>query len=860
MASTQMKCNNNDNDLVELNAFCNRLNNNLKIENANSTRDYEEAIAESWEIFSKLNSITDGATISTALKNTEYIEKMINEIEIVWVRSFKDHNVSRQYLLNSIWGHNNRDLARHFELIFKLNVNFISNNMNSNKILHILNIAIEALDTNPNSTEFLPVELHTLLKKNGSNLVCLEFITLLLKNDKILKKLKFQDVEFLVPILAKNFVDLSNISITTSSSTLYFQEIYKNKGNAFIIMIFSELKRLDEHRLELKFIDYINSLIVEVEEQIDNGGKSFDIILTCLIDLYPIMTRICSSIFLSSNFQKILIASATNTANNNNIKNIFKLLSVACIDESVRVFIAENYLDVLIKCLQIANLKLFCAAVLVKIWNFTKLVNEHNVNLTDLTQIFIEEILSYDMDHQDVVIVGTTSFYPELKKTESVINQKVTAEKQELSLAIESLSYLSLKKQVGHIIRQNGDLCLKFFDIFRNDDYSSETYGLLSIICNSIEPPTDNEKEHKDLGNLVGTLAAKGEESSMDTEETNENIHDFVEDYILDLGVINYIIAHFSKFSLGSKELIGKLFYYVCKHDREFISDLDKTGDILISIIREKIAVAGSSSLRSVIANDPPSLRALRLILMFNDPAKVFYNHEKDILEATVLFMESLPSPDSDNDQGIKTYENLIALSNLASTSNKKLVKIITSNGNTTKYWDKIENLLIDSNHMIQRSALELVVNIMATDIESTAKFFNYDNPKSLKNYKLLVDFFQLKDVKSQEAVASIFCNVAHIPFISSYFIHDKKLISNLLCILKEQRKDEELVYRVLFLIKTLLEEHLVSDNEETFVGITDNLQNKLAFKKLVESYKKKSNSSNGDAIVQECNDILKYI
>ncbi|KAF4005694.1 SWI5-dependent HO expression protein 4 domain protein [Saccharomyces cerevisiae] len=100
----------------------------------------------------------------------------------------------------------------------------------------------------------------------------------------------------------------------------------------------------------------------------------------------------------------------------------------------------------------------------------------------------------------------------------------------------------------------------------------------------------------------------------------------------------------------------------------------------------------------------------------------------------------------------------------------------------------------------------------MSHPLTIAAKFFNLENPQSLRNFNILVKLLQLSDVESQRAVAAIFANIATtIPLIAKELLTKKELIENAIQVFADQIDDIELRQRLLMLFFGLFE--VIPDN-----------------------------------------------
>lgn len=131
---------------------------------------------------------------------------------------------------------------------------------------------------------------------------------------------------------------------------------------------------------------------------------------------------------------------------------------------------------------------------------------------------------------------------------------------------------------------------------------------------------------------------------------------------------------------------------------------------------------------------------------------------------------------------------------------------------------------MLDENVPLQRSTLELISNMMSHPLTIAAKFFNLENPQSLKNFKILVKLLQLSDIESQRAVAAIFANIATtIPLIAKELLTQKELIENAVEVFAEQVGDIELRQRLIMLFYGLFEMIPDTSSKENYPLLQEN-------------------------------------
>ncbi|AMD19864.1 HCL287Cp [Eremothecium sinecaudum] len=530
---------------------------------------------------------------------------------------------------------------------------------------------------------------------------------------------------------------------------------------ALLLFVVLENKYSKEFRND--FYEVMSSLLVETEADFET---SMVIILEALGELYPVLTDSCSKVFLSKDMQTVLRDKMFRKREL--ILKALVLLSVACIDEPIRNYVAERYTSVLEKWLDDKDFGLLAALVLVKSRSFSKLKSTNIENLRDL---FIENLESTNNKNLDAVVEG--------------------------------LTYLSLKPSVRNALRSNSDACLSLVQLAMEPSTSASIkYGCIVILVNLTTLPRETTPEQSSLNSLraYAELKTKAEEEVVPEDE--DQVLGFIEDYILETQLIGKLKSQYSDMMHSCREQFAKLIYNATR-ERRLVPECVKQG--ATSVLLEYLANSPQQSAYRIFAT-----RALIRILIKTNPELLFNRYSP--LNAVPFIFELLPSLDGSDDEALlnlitikDSYEALLALTNLATMSSSDILsKLIVSN---KSYWMKIMNGILDETVEVRRSTLELLCNLMAQPSNIAAKFFNFKNPESVKNFDILVELLRLEDVQSQRAVAAIFANTGGtIPFIAEELLQKKKLIDFVLDTLIEQYEDEELSNRLLFFIDALLD------------------------------------------------------
>lgn len=709
---------------------------------------YKDAINTIFQLRQKSESgkMPADLTNSEALKDRQKIEEILT-------RSYQDHSESRVHLSKLI--QNDIPFALNlFEILSRSSIHvFVGCFSNKDATIALLNE--------------LQIRIHY---GEDTHVTYLLSIVLQLLNKF---KYNFKEVRFLVKEL--------------------ILRISEDEVKSMMLIIFAELQSSFQKDFDKAVVDFISSLIVEAE--IDVGNDPLSIIVKTLSELYPSLTTLCSEIFLTNGLSKLFKKRVFEEQDLQFTKELLRLLSSACIDETMRTYITENYLQLLERSLNVEDVQIYSALVLVKTWSFTKLTC---INLKQLSEIFINAISRRIMP-----------------KIENVNESAVKLEEvPKVEMSVEALAYLSLKASVKIMIRSNESFTEILLTMIKSQKMTHCLYGLLVIMANLSTLPEEFNGSSQSINDLknYADLKGPGADKVGAEKESKEDILLFNEKYILRTELISFLKREMHNLSPNCKQQVVRVIYNITR-SKNFIPQCISQGGTTIILeylankqdIGEPIRILGC--------------RALTRMLIFTNPGLIFKKYSA--LNAIPFLFELLPrsTPVDDNplhnDEQIKltdNYEALLALTNLASSETSDGEEVCKHIVSTKVYWSTIENLMLDENVPLQRSTLELISNMMSHPLTIAAKFFNLENPQSLRNFNILVKLLQLSDVESQRAVAAIFANIATtIPLIAKELLTKKELIENAIQVFADQIDDIELRQRLLMLFFGLFE--VIPDN-----------------------------------------------
>ncbi|CCE89825.1 She4p TDEL_0A04930 [Torulaspora delbrueckii] len=555
------------------------------------------------------------------------------------------------------------------------------------------------------------------------------------------------------------------------------QRVNEPEVKSLMLLIFSVLDKKFHARFNDRLLKLMDSLLYESEAGAGNDPLSE--IVGILTELYPVLTNLCSEILLGKRLKMEVKEKVVAQDDDDFTISLLKLFSIACIDEIVRSHIAENYMSLLERSLKVRQFRMYSALVLIKTWSFTKL---QSVDVNTLAEYLIEGFN-----------------YSDIKDDEG------------MNICVEGLAYLSLKTSVKVSLRNNVVSCEKLAGLALSNNFNSTFYGVLVILANlSVSPKQSKGKsafESKSLKDLQSYADLKNPNSSEEdkTVEKEEDVLAFNEKYLLQNDLLSHLNSVIASLSHGSKQQLMRIIYNICCN-RDCIQECIKQGSVT-AVLQYMAKKEPTKDLIRVLAS-----RSLTKLLIHTNPNIIFKKYSP--VNAIAPLFELLPRLPTAADECAfeedvvtvhDSYNALLALTNLASLNNSQGEDVCRRIVTHEEYWYVVENLMLDENKMLQRSTLELLSNLMGHPRPIAVKFFNFDNPRSEKNFEILVKLLELEDLESQRAVAAIFANIStSIPFVAQELLKRTDLLTKAVDVLHNQISDVELSERLILLFHAL--------------------------------------------------------
>ena len=682
-------------------------------------------------------------------------EEEITKIEQIIQRAYQDHSETRNHLKKKIREDNETTLD-----LFK--------NLSGHTFRSILGTYEDRKDIEP-LFKLIQSRLENTPKANKDLIFYITAIPLVIEY----KKFEFNDVESLIKPLCLLITKDHDITYQALGTLVSISTTFSTQ--------FSDA-----------FCKILEKLVVEAE--ISGDRNEILQILTILSTLYTTFASTCSFILLSEKFSKLIIERVSKVDDEEFVITVLELLSIACVDETVRVFISENFLPLLERSITNEKFQLYSSLVLIKTWSFTKL---KTVEIGDLTQTLLKVFL-----------------------------ENAQEPNKNLDMAIEGLAYLSLRPTVKMILRHTDGFILTTLRVITKGFRKENIYGVLIMLANVTAQAKEDGRVNKSISDISDYTDMRNPKIGNDSKgEVHDNpvaILKFNAKLLNDTEILANITSRSDNYSLGSCKQLVRIIYNLTRERENLSKTVEQgCGPVLVRFL-ERSKPKGTHKTDINLDTDYIRLlaiRALTKILVYTNPSIIFNKYS---CVSTVPFLfEFLPVVDTTDlgaDNNIFMRENehitpvdqieaLLSLTNIASISGSEGEEICKTIVTQDKYWSAIENLILDSNEVIQRSSLELISNLMSFPIYLASKIFNFENPQSLRNFNILVKLLMLDDIRSQRAVVAIFANIScSIPFIASELLKKDEFIENSMKLFITQMDDIPLRQRLLMLFYSIFE------------------------------------------------------
>ena len=484
-------------------------------------------------------------------------------------------------------------------------------------------------------------------------------------------------------------------------------------------------------------------------------------------------------------------------SSNSKIEWLLRVLSASCVDEGARKFNTDTYLRFLVAGTEmdshvILSLSLLC---LVKLWNFSE--TEKQISFETLVQSICNGFKSCDLQDKSI------------------------------EYFLESLAYLSLGNAAKKAMRDDEDFLERLLFVLETTKDPSNIYGVLLVYLNLSKSRDPTADKDTNTINYLKNIAVPGNDRAANNPEDDAL---FNENLVISHKLVGSLRA--LKVTQGNSlsQIIRIIYNLSLNHKREIQREIVAQGGLNIvlkyltqySLVDKKTHKTHASSMEEeTLEVRLCAIRALATICRSVDPKLAFSEFD---IKTTVPFLEELLGLETE-EQSFQTQKDnpravfassitmldklcsLLALTNLSSMPNKALHESII----TRLFEQHLKDLMLETSQPdIQRAAWELINNLISTPM-MLAKFFNSENPESIRNLNILVKMLHSKNESLQVVIAGLLANATmEFELVAQVLMENQQVFEQIMeiiaNILQKQADNDDLLLRVLTFLLNLVE------------------------------------------------------
>lgn len=506
----------------------------------------------------------------------------------------------------------------------------------------------------------------------------------------------------------------------------------------------------------------LQALDNEIENCIlQDSPESLTMAFSTLSVLFHINSRMAGQLFLNDYIQKKQFS----------IKNLrlpavmttaLELLSAAFVNKECRASIANNFGELIKQVFEEpidTTTNVLAAGVLIKIKaNSESAKKEDADDIVELSSC-IEDYLPVHGDRSE----QHNKFY---------------------GTPLEVLAYTTLLQPVKLRVIENKRLMNQIIDIVSTQfKHPPWIYCSLNILVNlTMFPPkmTQEQQKLRELKNYAGKTPL---DSVKDEDESAVSKRCAI---VMDTGITSIISKHCPRFTQSSQETAAVLLRNLVTSSSLRTKFVQQGG--LAALLYLYVDKENSPRLDAAALNVVESGLAKTLISV--NPSLAF--SQKLSPQAAIRPLVDLLMSEESQVPLLDTFESLLALTNIASFDEGCRVAIIR------EAWTKIENLLISTNKLVQRAAIELLCNLSMSPAGGE-KFLDGSIPATSR-LTLLAALTDLEDELAQRAAAGALAMLSE--WQTPTLGRNEKVAESVVALLSG--KEEEMLSRACVLVSNI--------------------------------------------------------
>ncbi|EEH49462.2 uncharacterized protein PADG_05541 [Paracoccidioides brasiliensis Pb18] len=463
--------------------------------------------------------------------------------------------------------------------------------------------------------------------------------------------------------------------------------------------------------------------------------------------VFPIIPAITATLFLTDGFIQSLVQLLEQKRNGNIVERaVLELFNAACIDKQCREAISKYCGEWLTSTLSNGTEERSELAAVI----LAKIRASENGADPKPTPSGIREDESSGSSH-DLV-----------ERFKNLLAKR--SQKGDFHHLVEALAFSSVKPEVKEQLASNGSTFpSELVSILKNKTSdTSIIYGGLTVIHNLTKYLPNLSEEQKKISELRSYANASSKPTaSPDPLDDDNHVKERCAT-IINAGIMPLLIDCNKATTMSStsiQDLSSKILLSLSK-TAQTRGKLAQQGAVklLLSLISSRTENGNNS----YPANDEPiqnAAHALARILISVNPSHIFSSSGFPQITSAIRPLIHLLQPNPSQAQSLSTeyprdllptFESLLALTNLASTSSTNTSSPTAASTITTLAFPIIEDLLLSNNTYLQRAACELTCNL-TTSPNCIAKFAG-GSPRAAQRLHILLALADVPDLATRRA------------------------------------------------------------------------------------------------------------
>lgn len=478
--------------------------------------------------------------------------------------------------------------------------------------------------------------------------------------------------------------------------------------------------------------------------------------------MFPVIPATASSLFLTEGLVDSLLALLIKKAKGASVKKAaLEMLSAACVDRTCRDVIRKHFSS----------------------W-LDEEVSKKQGQTAELAAVVLAKVRTGDdggVSGPDNRSRGTEVGAQQLVgKFKEMIKKKDNETKQ---AAIEGLAYTSLQPQVKEDLAKDGTFLKNLVDMLRGSlDQPTVLFGGLAILSSLTKYAPVLSEEQKRISQLQAYANTSKPKHELDPLDDDEHVTARCK-ALIDADILPVLAAMHKKLSSSSLANLLTIILSLSK-EQKHRGKLAQQGAVKL-LLQSHASMTGDSALDNQARRT--AAHALARILISVNPTLVFSSSSALPISSAVRPLASLLEDDPAVEQRdlLPTFEALLALTNLASTDDPTRDAIVRL------AWPRIEDLLLSRNTLVQRAAVELVCNLVASE-QAVASLFGDGTGPSVNRLHILLALADVDDYATRRAAAGALAMLTEWDGVVEALLKVERAVKVLIGLCGEEEEEEE--------------------------------------------------------------------